>query len=258
MRRIGLIGVAAVLSCALFGCAGQDAGSDGSSSSAESPSASSTSSLASSSAEAHEGLPEYITSETVESVTDVPACYYAFVDGKDVVFKLADIAFPSQLTVQETTQILTGGETDLNLDELTVGDYIGRSEDRYSYFKADGTIDGTLPTTSHRLSFSVGQQKEPFTLEYVEGLRDDATVSEVALGDATGYMVVPDGVSPDGGFVYANLYLNAGTYEHGDEMFNFVIEVSYEGGMMDYTDVDFEELKSTMLKLVKPDFTQIT
>lgn len=206
--------------------------------------------------EPEQGLPEYITMDSIADTVAVSMYDSIRVDGQDLDFRYAELRFPAGLCVEETYQLHGDAQTDLNGEELTAKDYFRDSAKAYMFASAEGTLPGTLPTTNHKLSAQVCNMSEPFTLEAMGQDYTGWTAEEITVDGVTAFVLCPDTAKYDSGYAAVRLCINVGTYETPYGVRYCGLEVSYQGGMTDYAQVDFEEMTNAVLELIHVDFRQ--
>lgn len=201
-----------------------------------------------------ENAPEHITLDSISDTVPVPLYCTLTVDQKDLDFKCGEVRFPSQLYVEETMELHPGGKSDSNDDDLMVGEYFQDDQKRYIYAEADGTLPATRPATKHILSAGTIYDNEPYTVESLAGKYEGCTVTEITVDGAAGFAVRPDTEKNDSGFASVLFCINAGSYDYGYGTAYLCMEVNYQGGLADYSEVDFDEITAALLELTTVEF----
>ena len=178
------------------------------------------------------------------------------VDGEDILFKVGEVKIPSQLYVKEAMEVNNGAETDRNEEDLTVQEYFKDGQKKYVFVEAKGTIPGTWPSTTHEMVVSLSQTNEPYTKEELEADYEGWTVTEISEDGVSGFLVRPDTEASETGFASELFFLNAGSYELEYTTIYLGMEVSYQGGLTDYAEVNFDELTAVLQELVTVDFAK--
>lgn len=204
--------------------------------------------------ELDENAPEHITLDSISDTVQVPLYRTITVDQKDHDFKCGAVNFPSRLYVDETMELHAGGETDYNDDDLTVGEYFHDAQKRYIYASAEGPLPATRPATEHVLSAGVIYDNDPYTLESLTEEYEGCVVTELTVDGAEGFAVLPDTEKNDTGFAEVMLCINVGTYDYGYGTAYLCMEVNYQGGLADYSEIDFDEITAALLELTTVDF----
>lgn len=203
-----------------------------------------------------EDLPEHITMDSIADTVAVSMWDSISVDGEDLDFKYGELRFPTQLYVDEALQLHAKGKTDHNDQDLQAKEYFQDSAKQYMFAAADGTLPGTYPTTTHKLSAQVGNMSEPYTLDAMVEDYEGWTAKEVTVDGVSAIVLLPDVEKYDSGSASVMVCINVGTYETPYDVRYCGLEISYQGGLTDYAQVDFEEMTNAVLELIHVDFQQ--
>ena len=203
-----------------------------------------------------ENAPEHITMDSISDTVTIPMYNYFTIDKKNVDFKYGEIKFPSQLYVDEALGIRESS-TDLNDDDLSVKDFFKDSKKQYVYVKADGTLPATRPATEHVLTAATTSKDAAYTLEELSKANEGWTVKEITVDGADGFVLCPDTEKHDSGFASVLIYINVGAYEHAYGTDYCCMDITYQGGLADYSEVDFDEITAALLELIQVDFKQV-
>lgn len=207
--------------------------------------------------ELDENAPEHITLDSIRDVTAVPMYYTFTVDQKDTDYIIGEVNFPSQLYVEETMELHSKGKVDTNEDDLMVKDYFQDDQKQYVYVEAKGTLPATRPATTHALSVELGFMKEPYTLEGLTEANEGWTVTETTVDGVAAFVVRPDTEENEVGLASTSIYVNAGADDYAYGTVYFTMEIHYQGGLADYSEVDFNEISSALLELITVNFRPV-
>lgn len=251
--KYGLMTCAALaLALALTGCA--SGAGDKAESQNEPPAASSTQNEAPTATEnaRQKPVPAGMENET-------PITLYAshFVDGAETMFRCATIYLPPALEVSEVATIEAEGVGEAHNDGTTLEQRFAGFDEHAISLIVSGSISDEVPSTNPTTTISTTVRVKPFTLE---GLQTDfpvAVIEEIAVGDASGFVVMPDPTATETGSVFVNVYLNVGSVDDGIDTKHLTVSISYVDGVMNYADVDFDLLEKTMLERVVADFAKV-
>lgn len=265
MKHILTLGVALVLAFTLAGC-GSNSGEKNDpavdSAAAGSPKGESVeSSKEDASADefelkGDENAPEYLVPESLDDATPVTLyCSYR-VDGAETAYRCATVKLPSALEVDEVVTLESKGANEF-YDDMTVKRLFSDFPDHITFLTAEGDIAGTRPGVDHEFTISSTVRTKPFA---IDGIRNDfpkSIVKEIAVGDATGFLVMPDPTIEETGFASAGVFLNVGTVNDGYDDKCFTVTIAYSGGVVSYADVDFGQLEKAMLQMLEVDFGEV-
>ncbi len=201
--------------------------------------------------------PEYLVPASLKNATPVTLYYSHYVDGADVVYQCATVNLPSALEVDEVATLESRGSGEFYGDDETVGRLFADFADHVTFLVVEGDIAGTRPETDHELTVSCTVRTRPFAIEGIQNDFPKATVKEISVGDATGFIVMPDPAVEDTGLVSANVFLNVGTIDDGYDTKYFTVSLYYSGGVMSYADVDFGLLEKAVLQMLEVDFGKV-
>lgn len=201
-------------------------------------------------------LPEHITMDSIADTVAVSMWDSVSVDGEDMDLAYGEIRFPVGLCVEETYQIHSEGNSDHNERNLPAKDYFQNSDGKYMFASAQGTLPGTDPATTHKLSVQACNMSEPFTLDAMALDYEGWTAKEVTVDGVSAFVLLPDVEKYDSGSASVKVCINVGTYETPYNVRYCGLEVSYNGGVTDYAQVDFDEMTNAVLELIHVDFQQ--
>lgn len=204
-----------------------------------------------------ENAPEYLVPACLDDAT--PVTFYAShtVDSTDSLYECVTLKLPSSLEMDEVSTIESGTDSDFIDDDTAVKEYFSKSDDHAVFLIADGAIKGTRAATDHQLTASCTVKTEPVTREGLQTDFPKATITDVTIGGVDGFIVMPDPAANDTGFVDASVFLNVGSLDDGYSMKHFTATIAYSGGMMNYTDVDFDQIKEAMLNMIEVNFRKV-
>ena len=97
---------------------------------------------------------------------------------------------------------------------------------------------------------------EPFTLDAMALDYEGWTAKEVTVDGVSAFVLLPDVEKYDSGSASVKVCINVGTYETPEGVRYCGLEVSYNGGVTDYAQVDFDEMTNAVLELIHVDFQQ--
>ena len=204
-----------------------------------------------------EVLPEHITMDSVADTVAVSMWDSISVDGEDMDLAYGEIRFPAGLCVEETYQIHSEGNSDHNEGNLTAKDYFQNSDGKYMFASAQGALPGTDPATTHKLSVQACNMSAPFTMDAMALDYEGWTAKEVTVDGVSAFVLLPDVEKYDSGSASVKACINVGTYETPEGVRYCGLEISYQGGLTDYAQVDFEEMTNAVLELIHVDFQQV-
>ena len=195
--------------------------------------------------------------EGMESETPVTLYASLPVDDTEAMFRCATVYLPPALEVNEVATLEAKGVSEFYGDGTSLEKHFAGLADHVTFLIADGNIDDAIPAADPVTTATCTVRVKPFTLEGLQTDFPGAVIKEIASGDASGFIVMPDPTAAETGSVFANVYLNVGTVETGIDAKNLTVSVSYAAGVMAYADVDFELLEKTMLERVVADFGKV-
>ncbi len=74
------------------------------------------------------------------------------------------------------------------------------------------------------------------------------------MDGAAGFVIRPGTEKYDSGFASVLICINAGAYDHAYGTTYFCMDLSYQGGVAEYSEIDFDEITTALLELITVDF----
>lgn len=198
--------------------------------------------------EEDENAPEYINANSIKETTNVSVYTSSWVDSVDHDFRGFDIKIPNELEVSEAYELHEDDDSDDT--GVTVNEFFEGNDKRYSYIELSGKLPGCALETTHRFSVSIDENDAPVSKEVLEAEYKDTVVEAIEQEGFEGFIVKPDITKADSGFASVVIMLNLGSYEHAYGTDYFTGEIYYQGGLLEYADVDFDEITETLMSLI--------